>query len=1345
MLAGDSESSARLGRESSGTPSEGLDPTCASTHGKVVIEKKPEVKLEVKPEVKLEVKPEVKLEVKPEVKLEVKPEIMPEVKPEIMPEVKPEIMPEVKLEVGGGVANGRDVKMAGQEDKPKLRDQGEHLDDSNRSSTERAAAKNSAAAAKRDFKDASKIAEEKKLDMILDGIKSGVGNYSRTKRTDYDVKLGRGETSKPSGSGSRFNHKLTSHSASQLPAASVSMTDSKEHSKPEKDSKGAVEDVSKNKNYCGTFFLSTRDPVVGSSSTGALWSGRRATSVKSHVESTHSVSPSAQFDETFQNISPIKERKRGCKSDSFDDASEIRDSLGGRYKVNGKSLSQTSSPTRETFLPAQEPKLSDGSEAPVLAAKLESPVKKVLSFDDRISTATVQQESSDGSRTPETRASEPVKEMTEKERKKLERMKRRGSVGKTIQKKMSKAKMVMNEERKSSTSDDSLPPVVTPRSLSSPHDDTFAKEPVIMEEELTSEAISTNQLSPKSSAISSAKTKYRPSTPEPVSPIISSAKLLHSPERRTRRKSEGMKPIERRLKIITPQGETLHEESHNEDEKEKAVTSTPLVEEKEVEDPPKEVEDPPKEVEDPPKGVEDPPKGVEDPLKEVEDPLKEVEDPLKEVEDTLKGVEDPLKEVEDPPKEVERKSDGKAAVPELDEKTLKSNERDEKNTDLVLEERADVVVRLSSSIDVISRPQSRDGFRRSANSSPVKDISSNSNLSSASASALSCTNEKMDRGEKASSRPSSRASSRPSSRSEYRQASSEKDSSVKSKPSSPVSTISRTTSSTKYPSCTANAFTSNSAAFTTEEARPYTSVLRRNESSKTKSSVSSFTRTPIEDAWRYESSTVYTPSRRLSANPVRGRGADFVDVSGRTSPSLPRENSEVPQSQGEKESRRNSKVTSGTVSLGGSDRTKEKGSVMSSVHSVSPVSGSSPRVSSVTDSGKVEAKFSKADGVNESSPMGRFGSPRRAYVKREEMEDTGLLARKDPSSECPPATASDKDSTKGPSHSILDTTGPEIVVRTPSVSDATNLSPPPPPASSPTPQELSPGDVVIRRKTKLANPKRTSWRQTPVISPDVLDMILKGEIFDSDDERLETCVEVNEEYQPLKKFVPSDNRPSSQNGKYPPILKSSKPSSPENGHVTSKTSTLLLSEKKVSISEDTSWISYQGTRQRKFLSTSNRSYTDTSLDTDDCSVEDSVDRRVMGEEAAMGTISPLPDPLSISMDMRSDSLSRLRSHSLSHSCSTPDLTQIGGKSKKETKAKRVERSNSKRQFGRVRVDTYLDATSQRSSDGHTPTSPSRRSGTVNMSPRHSTSLTSRIKSSFSRWGDRDNKGARTLK
>ncbi len=142
----------------------------------------------------------------------------------------------------------------------------------------------------------------------------------------------------------------------------------------------------------------------------------------------------------------------------------------------------------------------------------------------------------------------------------------------------------------------------------------------------------------------------------------------------------------------------------------------------------------------------------------------------------------------------------------------------------------------------------------------------------------------------------------------------------------------------------------------------------------------------------------------------------------------------------------------------------------------------------------------------------------------------------------------------------------------------------------------------------------------------------------------------------------------------------------------------------------------------------------------------------------MGAGFPTPDPLSNSMVNMKDPFLRTRVNSLSHSRSTPDLSEITGGAKR---ARRVERSNSKRKLGRTRADAYLDSSSP-PADGQGQTSPNRKSGSVSFSPKHGSgsSLTSRILagtginraiSSFNRKSEKDvvenrsRGGTRTLK
>ena len=72
----------------------------------------------------------------------------------------------------------------------------------------------------------------------------------------------------------------------------------------------------------------------------------------------------------------------------------------------------------------------------------------------------------------------------------------------------------------------------------------------------------------------------RPTTPEPQAPPLTDVKLLHSPERRRRRKSEGMHPIEKQAgaNFIPCEGKTLHEGDEQDQEQEREVKEKAPVE-----------------------------------------------------------------------------------------------------------------------------------------------------------------------------------------------------------------------------------------------------------------------------------------------------------------------------------------------------------------------------------------------------------------------------------------------------------------------------------------------------------------------------------------------------------------------------------------------------------------------------------------------------------------------------------------------------------------------------------------------------------------------------------------------
>ena len=293
---------------------------------------------------------------------------------------------------------------------------------------------------------------------------------------------------------------------------------------------------------------------------------------------------------------------------------------------------------------------------------------------------------------------------------------------------------------------------------------------------------------------------------------------------------------------------------------------------------------------------------------------------------------------------------------------------------------------------------------------------------------------------------------------------------------------------------------------------------------------------------------------------------------------------------------------------------------------------------------------------------------------------------------------------------------PDIVVRSPSVSVPESRHP----------RSLNSNDqgtsnkhlsngVRVRQKSPVSDLVReikSNRRMTPVISEDALDAILRGDIPEDEltkcplspsqtgDPRmtLETCLEEEE--------TPKDKTPTRRN-----ILKSS--NSPEQ-----TPSPHRSPEKKVTINSEPCVRRVN----KPMLSPDMRERTK-SLSS--FSPERSLSPPSPREDMTI----PEEDNLSKSTNLHVMPISRLRTSSLVMSRSTPDLSEILGPKKKDRKARRVERSNSKR---RSRVDTYVTSTTPNSTYN-----PLQSSGTFTASRSSSRLLSSgsrfsKLASAFSR-------------
>lgn len=231
-------------------------------------------------------------------------------------------------------------------------------------------------------------------------------------------------------------------------------------------------------------------------------------------------------------------------------------------------------------------------------------------------------------------------------------------------------------------------------------------------------------------------------------------------------------------------------------------------------------------------------------------------------------------------------------------------------------------------------------------------------------------------------------------------------------------------------------------------------------------------------------------------------------------------------------------------------------------------------------------------------------------------------------------------------------------------------------------------DVRVRQKSSNSDcikVIKANRRKTPVISEDALAAILRGDISDEElsnepgmcplspsqagDRRmtLETCPEEEEGPADAKRFT----SPSRKN-----ILKQPSVKQAPSPH--------RSPEKKVTINSEPRVVRRSGKRPMLSAEMRERTKSLTSF---------SPERSVSPTSPDFSTIPEEGGSLSKSINFLSMPVGRLRASTLVHSQSTPDLSEILGPRKKDHKARRIERSFSKR---RVRVDSYVTSTTPNS-------------------------------------------------
>ena len=657
----------------------------------------------------------------------------------------------------------------------------------------------------------------------------------------------------------------------------------------------------------------------------------------------------------------------------------------------------------------------------------------------------------------------------------------------------------------------------------------------------------------------------RPTTPEPQAPPVTDVKLLHSPERRRRRKSEGMHPIEKQAgaNFVPCEGKTLHEGDEQEQEQEKEVKEEAPVEK---------------------------PKDEGEVVKALEETKKESSKPVNKErkEDSSKkpATEDTAAAPVEPSKSAVARTDSKQSSSDGDRESklaVKSEVSESKRSPSPTKE-----VQRSASPPKTGKEIQRSVDKEVQRSVSPSKIDKPSDAETKTATPSKSTSSKVENGDRSPS-PKKRISS----------SSSNEDSNT----------------------------SSNNRSVT----------------------ISSFTRSPIDRIWSDFKKEDNGSSNGVRTSPRSNRYQRSSQDSLNDNTGSPSRRRFVTRERFMDDNRSSFKIKPGSSA--------QDNSVPSPQTSMS----SSPTKNQST---KEEVKSPPTSATKSSAPV-EFGT---CY---------SLPRTKSP----PGVSESDsfkKNATKSEEAKV--TTKPEeapcIVLQPPAVSESSKSD-----DSSP---KTTRRDIRVRQKSPVSDVMKqikANRRKTPVISEDALAAILSGDIPDeeihddgtcplspsqSGDPRmtLETCPEEDEEPKQLfssptrsRKNAPADSSNSSECTLSPqqqtPEKRVTINSAPFIRRVGKRHTLIDMRERTKSLTSFSP--------ERSLSPTSPR-------ETETIPEE--------GEYPNNSNLLALP-------------ISRLRASSLVMSRSTPDLTELLGPKKKDRKARRIERSNSKR---RVKGDGYVTST-----------------------------------------------------
>ena len=662
----------------------------------------------------------------------------------------------------------------------------------------------------------------------------------------------------------------------------------------------------------------------------------------------------------------------------------------------------------------------------------------------------------------------------------------------------------------------------------------------------------------------------RPTTPEPQSPPLTDVKLLHSPERRRRRKSEGMHPIEKQAGgNFVPCEKTLHEGDEQEQEQEKEVKK----------------EEPAEKPKDESKA-----KGSEEMKKESSKPTRDkisAPEPAKPdldskpSNDRKRESKQPAKPAVDPKQSSDRNGERKGSVKNEVQPNVGSKKSSDRNGESKLSVKNEVLESKRS-------PSPTKEIQRSI--SPIKtDKSSDVEKKTTTSSSLyKSTSPKLENGDRSPS-PKKRISS----------------------------------SSSNEDSNTTSSSSSNRSV-----------------------TISSFTRsTPIDRMWSDFKKEDDNGSRvRTSPRSNRYQRSSQDSVNDNDSPTHSHKRRYVTRERFLDDARSSFKIKPGSTA-------QDSGSSPQTSRSSSPTKNrskeevKSPPTSATKPSARME--FGTCYSIRTKSPPGgsKSGSFKKGAPKSEEVK----IAKPDEA--------------------------PGIVVQPPSVDESSNNG-------DSSPKTSRQRDIRVRQKSPVSDMMKhikANRRKTPVISEDALAAILSGDIPDealddgtcplspsqTGDPRmtLETCPEEDEE--PKKYFSsPTRSRKNVPNSSNSPEQAPSPQRNPE---------------KKVTINSEPC---IRRVSKRHMLSCDMRERTKSLTSF-------SPERSLSPTSPRESDTIPEEDELSTSSNLLALPIGRLRTSSLVMSRSTPDLSEILGPNKKNRKARRIERSNSKR---RVKGDSYVTST-----------------------------------------------------